>query len=251
MVWATDDRIKELSRDGFVLIANVFEKAQVREILGALEQAFERQKMNQAIRSDSGHIYAARNILDLWPQVTAVWRRPPLPDFLEAILGPNFGLVRVLYFDKPPDQTWALPWHKDLTIAVRAHLDSGSQFTKPTVKAGVPHVEAPVEILQSMLTARIHLDEVTRENGPVQVICGSHHDGKTMRLGNNSPCTLVAPCGSVLLIRPLVTHSSIRSHDTTRSHRRILHLEFAASPCLPEGYNWHDFYPGMPGEGDA
>jgi hypothetical protein len=50
----------------------------------------------------------------------------------------------------------------------------------------------------------------------------------------------------VLLIRPLVAHCSGKSHPDTRRHRRILHLEFAASPHLPDGYAWHDFLPGKP-----
>ena len=44
-----------------------------------------------------------------------------LASALQTALGPGLGLVRVLYFDKPPGQSWALPWHKDLTIAVRAN----------------------------------------------------------------------------------------------------------------------------------
>src|SRR6185437_14142607 len=82
-----------------------------------------------------------------------------LPNILAAILGPKFGLVRILFFDKPPRQTWALPWHKDLTVAVRDNRLPSQHFAKPTRKAGVPHVEAPQAILESMLTARIHLDE--------------------------------------------------------------------------------------------
>jgi hypothetical protein len=27
---------------------------------------------------------------------------------------------------------------------------------------------------------------------------------------------------------------------------RVLHLEFAAAPHLPDGYAWHDFLPGLP-----
>jgi hypothetical protein len=38
---------------------------------------------------------------------------------------------------------------------------------------------------------------------------------------------------------------------TTR-RRRILHFEFSGRPRLPDGFEWHDFYPGMPhGAGPA
>ena len=45
-------------------------------------------------------------------------------------------------------------------------------------------------------------------------------------------------------MRPLVEHSSGKSHPDTTRHRRVLHLEFAASAELPDGYAWHDFLPG-------
>jgi hypothetical protein len=44
----------------------------------------------------------------------------------------------------------------------------------PTVKAGIPHLVAPQWLLERMLTIRVHLDEVTHENGPLVVQPGSH-----------------------------------------------------------------------------
>src|SRR6266404_493411 len=104
---------------------------------------------------------------------------PARVEAMAAVLGPDFGLVRVLFFDKPPGGSWSLPAHKDLTIAVRDNRLPSRHFRNPTRKAGVPHVEAPRELLDKMLTARIHLDDVTAENGPLKVIPGSHRLGKT------------------------------------------------------------------------
>jgi hypothetical protein len=233
----------ELARAGFTTLPNVFPPTEVSAILAALEVALSSGD-GPAIRGEEGSVYAARNILAVWPPVATVWQRPPLPDILEAVLGPPFGLVRVLYFDKPPGQSWALPWHKDLVIAVQDNTLSSAQFLRPTRKAGVPHVEAPCAVLEGMLTARIHLDSVSEENGPLKVVPGSHRDGKTLSLANADVRTLYAGEGDVLLIRPLVAHCSNRSLPTTTRHRRILHLEFAASGELPDGFAWHDFVPG-------
>ena len=194
-----------------------------------------------ALRSQSGGVYGARNVLELWPPVRQLWRQPPLGSVLEELLGSELGLVRVLYFDKPPGQSWSLPWHKDMTIAVRNNRLPSAHFSKPTRKAGVPHVEAPLAILENMITARIHLDEVTEENGPLKVIPGSHHTGKKLVLGEVPPVSIHANRGDVLLMWPLLAHCSGRSHPETLRHRRILHLEFAARPELPEVYEWHDF----------
>ena len=93
---------------------------------------------------------------------------------LNDVLGPEFGLVRGLYFDKPPDATWSLPWHQDKTIAVKFNDKPSQRFRRPTKKAGVPHVEAPDDVLREMLTLRIHFDNVDAQNGALQVLPGSH-----------------------------------------------------------------------------
>jgi hypothetical protein len=230
-----------LERDGFTMLNGVFSPDVAAAIAAGIEVALAAAVGDDpAIRGGEGTLYAARNVLRLWPQTATVWHAPPLLRRLTATLGEGFGLVRALYFDKPPGNTWALPWHKDLTVAVRDNR-LGGQFAKPTRKAGVPHAEAPVGVLERMLTARIHLDRVDDENGPLKVVPGSHRAGKELALDAGPVVTLHAEAGDVLLIRPLVAHCSNRSRDDTTRHRRILHLEFAAAPSLPDGYEWHDF----------
>jgi hypothetical protein len=234
----------QLDADGVVILCGVFTAAEAGAMADALGRVFaERGSAEASIRGDEGEVYAARNVLQLWPEAATVWRRPPLAECLAAVLGPGFGLVRTLFFDKPPRQTWALPWHKDLTVAVRDNRRPGTQFAKPTRKAGVPHAEAPLTVLEQMLTARIHLDDVTDENGPLKVVPGSHKTGKALTLDLAPPRVLHAAAGDVLLMRPLVAHCSGKSQAGTGRHRRVLHLEFAASAKLPDGYEWYDFVP--------
>jgi hypothetical protein len=239
-----DSWLCEVHEQGFVVVPAVFSEEESDELATELERALSRPNAATAVRSKSDVVYAARNVLELFPQAGTIWRRPPLPDLLERILGPRFGLVRGLYFDKPPDQSWALPWHKDMTIAVRAHCQPPGPFQKPTRKAGVPHVEAPREVLDEMLTLRIHLDDVTESNGPLRVIPGSHRDGKCMAIDESRRRSILVHRGAVLLIRPLVAHASAEAQADNRCHRRILHLEFAAQPTLPAGHAWHDFVAG-------
>jgi ectoine hydroxylase-related dioxygenase (phytanoyl-CoA dioxygenase family) len=92
-----------------------------------------------------------------------------------------------------------------------------------------------------MLTLRIHLDEVTGENGPLRVLPGSHRLGKEAVAAAEEPAIIHAQAGDVLAMRPLISHSSGASSATTRRHRRVLHLECAGREELPDGFAWHDF----------
>src|SRR6266851_2532789 len=120
----------ELDRDGYVMLRGVFTPEQVGVMQDALAHALDQDE--PAIKGSDGAVYAARNILALWPAVTAIWKTAPLEAVLRAVLGGALGLVRVLYFDKPPGQSWALPWHKDLTIAVQDNTLPSEKFRKPT-----------------------------------------------------------------------------------------------------------------------
>jgi hypothetical protein len=236
------DRLARFQVDGFVMLDGVYSAHECEEAAYQLGELLHDERADSALRAHGG-VYGARNLLQLWPAVAEFWQRPPLVEALQAILGPRFGLTRVLYFDKPPGLSWSLPWHKDLTIAVKEHRLPGEGFKKPTTKAGIPHVEAPEALLQEMVNARIHLDDISAENGPMCVLPGSHRDGKRMPDRFETVTPICACGGDVLLIRPLVAHCSRESQPETPRHRRILHLEFAASPALPHGYGWHDFVP--------
>lgn len=231
----------QLADDGYVVLPQVFSPEQTTTVLHALDLAFAADGNGSTLRTEAGSIYGARNLLQTWPGVAQAWQQFPLPAILQHVLGPAFGLVRVLFFDKPPQQSWSLPWHKDLTIAVKDNRLPSTSFHKPTVKIGVPHVEAPQWLLENMLTLRWHLDDMTEENGPLRVVPGSHRGGKETAGGTREPVTILGRRGDVLLMRPLLSHCSYKSHEETNRHRRILHFEFAGTEQLPDGYAWHDF----------
>jgi ectoine hydroxylase-related dioxygenase (phytanoyl-CoA dioxygenase family) len=177
--------------------------------------------------------------LDSLPEIHEIPRHPILKELIFRVLGSQAGIVRVLYFDKPPDCSWSLPWHRDQTIAVKDNKKPTSHFQKPTTKAGIPHVEAPVSLLTRMLTLRLHLDAMTSENGPLSVIPGSHDVDQG---GTASAVELHASKGDVLCMRPLLSHSSRASAQGTGLHRRIIHLELAPTDVLPDGYEWQWYY---------
>ncbi|MFT5527694.1 MAG: ectoine hydroxylase-related dioxygenase (phytanoyl-CoA dioxygenase family) [Pirellulaceae bacterium] len=237
----------QLRRDGYVIVKNAIDRDVIDDAKTQFLVACESQSGNSAtIQNSRGANFAARNVLDWFPQSLTIWRTEKILQLLADTLGNGCGLVRGLYFDKPPSRSWALPWHKDMTIAVQQHRDfeNGSPFCKPTTKAGVPHVEASHDLLKNMLTLRIHLDDVTLDNGPLKVVPGSHHSGKESTQETTlSPETILADVGDVLAIHPLVSHCSPESTVGCTAHRRILHLEFAADSSLPQQWQWKWFFP--------
>jgi hypothetical protein len=223
--------------DGYTLLPGVIDAAEIAALGGRLAAALELDQ--PSVLRSRGRTYGSRDLARLLPEVCEIPRRGVLWEFVAAVLGPHAGLVRALYFDKPPDRSWSLPWHKDRTIAVRDNTLPSTLFRRPTTKAGIPHVEAPESLLERMLTLRVHLDPMTADNGPLSVIPGSH---RSTDEASAPPVELHAAAGDVLAMRPLVSHSSSLPRPGTTLHRRVIHLELAPSPDLPDGYQWQAFH---------
>ena len=232
-----DAWVEQFRHEGCVLLPGLLSTAQVEVAREQVAAALTVE--DEAIRQSDRQVYAARNLLDLYPAAQDSWRVSPLPELLTAILGEELGLVRGLYFDKPPGQTWSLPWHKDLLIAVAADSPRSVLFSTPRDRAGVPHSEAPVEVLSQMVTVRLHLDDMTNENGPVEVLLGSHKTGKELRITGYSPRKILGKAGDVFVMSPLLVHASGSSSPDTTQHRRIVHLEFCGLKELPDSVRWH------------
>jgi ectoine hydroxylase-related dioxygenase (phytanoyl-CoA dioxygenase family) len=135
---------------------------------------------------------------------------------------------------------WKVTWHQDLSIAVREQcvVPGYGPWSK---KAGMIHVQPPVQILENILAVRLHLDNCGIENGPVRVISGSHFSGKLDPASIEKWCRdnpahdCLVPKGGALLMRPLILHAS--SSALRPEHRRVIHLEYTASH-LPDGLEW-------------
>lgn len=237
------DYAKVMKHDGYLMLPNVFNSSEMAQIAKELDEAVRADEHHASAVARGDVVVAARNVLELYPPASSIWRRPLLVRFLSEVLGPQFGLMRGLFFDKPPGKSWALPWHQDRAIAVKQNRLPGSIFGKPTTKSGVPHVESPLWLSQQIVLIRIHLDAMVAENGPLQVMPGSHR--AETESSQHQGVTLFAQPGDVLAMSPLLYHRSGESAPGCTLHRRILHLEFTGCPVLPDGYEWHTFVAGI------
>jgi len=128
--------LEQLEREGFALLPNAFSEEEIGSAIVEWKAVLSQHANEEAIlASEDGPPYGARNLLQLWPRVMELARQPKLLNPLREVLGRQAGVVRALFFDKPPGHSWALPWHKDYNIAVKEHGPTGI-FTKPTKKLG-------------------------------------------------------------------------------------------------------------------
>ncbi len=219
-----------LARDGFVCVENAIAEPVVSQLDALLETTLTSPTL-RASRNVEGRIFGSRHLLDDAPELCRVALRAVTPT-IRPLMEDDTGLVRALFFDKTPGDSWALPWHRDRVIAVRGEDGTSSP-------GGVSLVDAGDALLARMLGVRIHLDDADEDNGALRVRPGSHvHETAT------DERTLCARRGDVIVMRPLLFHASSRSRSARP--RRVLHLELAPLTSCPNGHAWHAHQPLSP-----
>lgn len=175
-----------------------------------------------------------RNLI-VHPTVVQLLIHDVFGKYFWSMVGRDLVAVKATMFDKSSDANWRAQWHQDKAIAVKERRDVPG-YGPWTSKSGSVHVEPPAEVLAQMLAVRIHLDECGPENGPLRVIAGSHRSGKLAGkqlaevVAASEPTELHLPQGAILLMRPLLLHSSTAA--LTADHRRVLHIELAPPEAI-------------------
>lgn len=222
MTWS-----QQLETNGFAVIEDVIDHDLADALCAALDNAG----------------YGKRNLLD-HPDVLALVTHPDIASIVGDVLGPDAFAVRAILFDKLEGRNWHVGWHQDQAIAIKERAKVNG-FGPTSVKDGVPHTRASVQVLEHMLAVRLHLDDCGPDNGPLRCVPGSHTLGRLnpdqslehkQRLGEQT-CNVSR--GGVLLMRPLCLHAS--SPAKTPRHRRVIHIEFAGCE-LPDPLAWHERY---------
>ncbi len=214
-----------LESDGYELVRKVFHADELSEFRTEADR----------LSTEAGTA-CVRHIREKSPLFRQLPLRPELIRLLPADLQP----VRSILFDKTPSQNWPVAWHQDLTISVKEK--NGTPGYGPwSFKDGSHHVQPPAEILAQMVTIRIHLDETQTWNGALKIIPQSHRRGKMSSHEVNQydkGQEVVCECdpGDLLLMKPLVLHSSARSKKPSR--RRVLHFEYAPQIALVPELEW-------------
>jgi len=224
---------EDLQRYGWVIAPIRLSSDDIQDLRRAIDEAAELRLQRR------GSLFGARNLFEIG-DVRRIASLPQVASLLDAILGPHRA-VRALFFDKTEDANWPVAWHQDLSLAVEGPSEAEG-WSNPNVKGGIPHAQAPAELLARMVTLRFHLDPCGMKDGPLRVMSGSHLSGRLSRdeirqhAEASEETSCLVPEGGILLMRPLLLHASSPARQP--SHRRVLHVEYAPEDFLPPGFRW-------------
>lgn len=220
---------RNLKSKGHSVLNDIYTQREIKKVSNILHKFF----------ADSDEpTYGKRTLLKDLPALKLFLLNENLMEIVRFI-DPKAFLTKAIYFDKPQTQNWAVGWHQDLTINVNDKIPTEG-FSSWTFKKGINSVCPPEELLHSMFTIRIHLDDTHIQNGVLKVIPGSHKqrfsDEEITTITANSYSTICdVKSGGIHLMKPLILHSS--SKATMQKKRRVIHLEFSSRE-LPGDLEW-------------
>jgi ectoine hydroxylase-related dioxygenase (phytanoyl-CoA dioxygenase family) len=224
----------DFQNKGYARINGIYTSAEVKAIGSAIDQA----DASDTLFRRTADLFAIRQFLKMVPAVRPLIFTPKLRALIAQTFGPDYFVVKSIYFDKTPGSNWFVAWHQDLTISVDRKV-ALPDYGPWTVKGDQFAVQPPPAILQAMFTVRIHLDDTDETNGALRVIPESHKGGieRYSHREDQSEEVCRVSEGGVMFMRPLLQHASSRS--TGGKRRRVIHIEFS-NASLPDGLEWSE-----------
>jgi len=223
-----------LYNKGFSIVDGIYNDAEIDSILNSISNA---DQTNTTFRK-SEDLFAIRQVVKEIPEILQFIFNDNLKYLISNIIGNDYFIVKSIYFDKPENSNWYVAYHQDLTISVdkKAEIENFVNWTK---KQNQFAVQPPISVLENIVTLRIHLDETNSENGALKVIENSHSKGiyrpETINWESEKEVTCNVNKGGVMLMKPLILHSSGRT--TNSKKRRVIHIELS-NIDLPKEINW-------------
>ena len=225
---------QELLDNGFTIIDNLYSTEEVEQILATINKA---NTTKDTFRK-STDLFAIRQFLKEIPATNNLIFTDKLKYLIRQLWGYDYFAVKSIYFDKPETSNWYVSYHQDLTISVDKKfylLDFGPW----TIKQNQFAVQPPLDILENIVTIRIHLDDTNEKNGALRVIPKSHlkkiFRPDTIDWATETETTCNVKAGGLMIMKPLVLHSSGRTINGIK--RRVIHVELSNKE-LPTGLNW-------------
>lgn len=223
--------VEEVDSSGFAIVEDVLDLTATDRLRALMESIAPPEEGRGGVR----------NLLDV-PEVRELAGSEAVMNLVRPVLGASAFPVRGILFDKKDGANWKVPWHQDVTIAVSDRIDVDG-YAPWSIKQDVLHVQPPANVLEKMLSVRLHLDDCPKTNGALRVIPKSHGDGRLsqQQIETKSAQRQAVTCevrrGGALLMRPLLIHASSVAESV--SHRRIIHFDYA-NVVLDGGLQWRE-----------
>ncbi len=227
---------ESILQNGFTVIENIYTQEEITELSKIIDNA---NPSNDTFRK-STDLFAIRQFFKEVADAKTIIFNDLLKSVINSLFGDDYFVVKSIYFDKPEKSNWFVSYHQDLTISVNKKVDLQG-YSGWTHKQNQFAVQPPVNILESIFTIRIHLDDTDGHNGALKIIPSSHSNGvqriddTDFAIKEEQICSV--PAGGIMIMRPLLFHASNRT--TNNKRRRVIHIEFS-NQCLPEGILWSE-----------
>ena len=229
---------QEFDELGFTILNTIYSDTEINTILNCINSA-DSSKLTFRKTND---LFAIRQFLKELPNLSTLIFNEKLKIIIEKYIGKNYFIVKSIYFDKPEKSNWFVSYHQDLTISVDKKIKL-ENYGPWTIKQDQFAVQPPLSILENIYTIRVHLDNTDKDNGALKVIPKSHLKGiyrpETIDWKNEYEEVCSVNKGGIMLMRPLLLHSSSRTTNTNQ--RRVIHIELSNSE-LSSGLNWSEKY---------
>ncbi len=228
----SDTQIQFYRDNGYLLVENVLTADEVRRLRAALDELIDRSRAvtasDNVFEFSTGHSRSTPRLRrirspELEHEVYAdLTRHPAILDAVEALLGPNIRFHHgKLNIKMPSSGDAAIEWHQDWAFYPATNDD--------------------------ILAVGVYLDDCGPENGPLQVLPGSHkgrvlehNDGmqflgaaeiSEVGLGNDDAIGLPGRAGSITIHHVRILHAS---RANTGDKPRLLMLNnYAAADAWP------------------
>lgn len=229
--------IENLESYGFAVLDRMYSDVEIEAIVSCIENASSEQQLAKS----SASLFAIRQVFKKIPELKSLIFTAKLKALLYVIFEEPHFLTKTIYFDKPSESNWFVAYHQDLSISVD-RKENVSNYQNWTFKKRQFGVQPPLEVLENIVTLRIHLDKTEKENGALKVIPNSHTKGiyrpETIDWNVETEHICEVEKGGVMLMKPLTLHASGRT--TNHKQRRVLHLEFSTKQ-LAKPLQWQEF----------
>ncbi|AFM02582.1 Phytanoyl-CoA dioxygenase (PhyH) [Bernardetia litoralis DSM 6794] len=160
-----NNKQKELSENGFTIFPSIYSSDEIRKITDFIAKI---DTTKSTVRK-SVDLFAIRQFLKDNSEISKLVFTKNFKSIFQGFAGNDFFVVKSIYFDKPQNSNWYVPYHQDLTISVDRKIELKG-FNYWTVKQNQFAVQPPLQILENIVTIRIHLDETNENNGALRVI---------------------------------------------------------------------------------